>query len=476
MTTKLSRLEKEAGPAGLSPRQIEVLGLLAKGLTNQEIGGALRISTETVRTHLTEIFARLGVTNRTEAAAAYLGWDAGTERVAAVLARPAIAVLPLLTGDDEARARTTAQGLTRDLVVQFSRWCWFPVIAHSSTQDVRSLGDTNQALGARLGARFLVDGMLRSVAEALRLSVLVIDAESGCALWSENYDIPRADLFTMLDEVCRSIVASVYPLLISAVRGRLSRANAPTSVDAWELAQHAFIEYEAREQAANVRAERDFSAALAREPTLVLAHYGLGLVAFDRVLNQWSPTGDMDREIDRVALCADRCRALAPHLAEGYYLDARHWQARGDHRRAVGLLKEAIGRNPSYAAAHILLAQTLLTGGELEEGSVRMQQACRLGPRSFVAGLAVLHFVRREFQEALSCAERALASNPRYTFARALAAASAYWVEERTKALGYLDSLERFDVSTWQRTFGTNVGSVADMAEALRALRALRGH
>lgn len=52
----------------LTPRQDELLQLVAAGLTNRQIGGRLHISEGTVRRHLENIFDRLGVTSRTAAA------------------------------------------------------------------------------------------------------------------------------------------------------------------------------------------------------------------------------------------------------------------------------------------------------------------------------------------------------------------------------------------------------------------------
>ncbi|MBM3860555.1 MAG: response regulator transcription factor [Verrucomicrobia bacterium] len=52
----------------LSPRELEVLQHLVNGLSNKEIARALSIGDESVKTHLSGIFLKLGVTDRTQAA------------------------------------------------------------------------------------------------------------------------------------------------------------------------------------------------------------------------------------------------------------------------------------------------------------------------------------------------------------------------------------------------------------------------
>jgi DNA-binding NarL/FixJ family response regulator len=53
---------------GLTDRERQVLALLARGMPNRQIGRALGISERTVKAHLTSIFARIDVADRTEAA------------------------------------------------------------------------------------------------------------------------------------------------------------------------------------------------------------------------------------------------------------------------------------------------------------------------------------------------------------------------------------------------------------------------
>ena len=55
-------------PAGLSAREVEILRLVASGLTNAEVAERLFLSSRTVNWHLTSIYRKLGSHSRTEAA------------------------------------------------------------------------------------------------------------------------------------------------------------------------------------------------------------------------------------------------------------------------------------------------------------------------------------------------------------------------------------------------------------------------
>jgi DNA-binding NarL/FixJ family response regulator len=64
----LTARSEERPPAELSPRETEVLRLVARGLPNKHIARDLGISEKTVKSHLTSIFQTIGVTDRTQAA------------------------------------------------------------------------------------------------------------------------------------------------------------------------------------------------------------------------------------------------------------------------------------------------------------------------------------------------------------------------------------------------------------------------
>lgn len=67
VTGRLLRRFEERGADGLTARELEVLGLLARGMTNREIAGRLYVTERTIKFHVGSILQKLGATNRTEA-------------------------------------------------------------------------------------------------------------------------------------------------------------------------------------------------------------------------------------------------------------------------------------------------------------------------------------------------------------------------------------------------------------------------
>jgi DNA-binding NarL/FixJ family response regulator len=68
LVRELSRSEKKKNDVRLTKREGDVLSLLVKGHTNKEMADVMFISEKTVKNHLTSIFRKLGVKDRTQAA------------------------------------------------------------------------------------------------------------------------------------------------------------------------------------------------------------------------------------------------------------------------------------------------------------------------------------------------------------------------------------------------------------------------
>jgi len=63
-----SQAEQQEGISGLTPKEVEILKLLAMGLSNKEIGRKLCLAEKTVKNYLSTIFQKLQITDRVQAA------------------------------------------------------------------------------------------------------------------------------------------------------------------------------------------------------------------------------------------------------------------------------------------------------------------------------------------------------------------------------------------------------------------------
>jgi DNA-binding NarL/FixJ family response regulator len=63
-----TRRKRRRGPSGLTPREVEVLVLIARGASNRDVAEALGITAKTAGTHIERIYTKIGVSTRSTAA------------------------------------------------------------------------------------------------------------------------------------------------------------------------------------------------------------------------------------------------------------------------------------------------------------------------------------------------------------------------------------------------------------------------
>ncbi|NNL66289.1 MAG: winged helix-turn-helix transcriptional regulator, partial [Myxococcales bacterium] len=235
----------------LTPRQLEVLELLARGLTNREIAGVLGISPGTAKVHVSAVIEALDVSNRTEAAMVLHELRAGADGeqkpdaeapsrggVPGFGARPAIAILPFDDLSAESPDAFFADALVEDLTTAMAAFRWFPVIARNSAWSYRGRALEMTQVSQELGARYLVEGSVRRSKDRVRIHVQLIDGTSGEHLLAEKLDRPLDEALALQDEIVESIVGALAPTLLR-VEGMRALRRPVASLDAWERFQRA---------------------------------------------------------------------------------------------------------------------------------------------------------------------------------------------------------------------------------------------
>ena len=256
-----------------------------------------------------------------------------------------------------------------------------------------------------------LEGSVRRSGERARISVRLVDTQTGFARWSETFDRTMSDVFAVQDEIAQSVAAALGVVLldreaqsIGGAASSNSRAN-DLALKARHLARQ---ELEAeRRTAADL-----FRQAIGCDPEFALAYAGLAdvLVSIARWrLPDW-------KEIEQEALeAARKAVALAPDLADsqlalGAALALAHDpEAQKAYMRALAL-------SPHDAGVHYRAARYFVISGD-KAGAIRhYERAFELAPDDY----RYIVFALQEYQALgdeegeRSCLQRSAAAIERH--------------------------------------------------------------
>ncbi len=292
-------------------------------------------------------------------------------------AKPSIAVLPFDNMTDVPDQEYFADGITEDIITALSKFRWFFVIARNSTFAYRGQPIDIKRVGRELGVRYVLEGSVRKAGNRVRVSVQLIEAETGIHVWAERYDRSLENIFALQDEITSTIAASVEPELAESERERAKRK--PTeNLGAWDLFQ----------RGVSLMWQQDFSSvstgmqlarqAIELDPGFGQAYGHLAFGAFLLLVYEWADDRD---EVLRQGI-ADAGKALAIDQRDYF---AHHALGRlktitGDHPAAVRALESCVGVNPNFALGYVGLAEAHVYGGDPKKAIAYADLAIRLSP------------------------------------------------------------------------------------------------
>src|SRR5207244_809587 len=121
-----------------------------------------------------------------------------------------VAVLPFKSSGD-AEMESFADGLGEDITTGLSRFRYLSVVASASAARLKGETGDERALGAKLGARYVLEGSIRKRGSGIRVTAQLVDTQTGAQLWAETYnrDLQASSIFAAQDDVAARIVATV---------------------------------------------------------------------------------------------------------------------------------------------------------------------------------------------------------------------------------------------------------------------------
>ncbi len=141
--------------------------------------------------------------------------------------KPSVAVLPLTNMSGDPEQDYFSDGISEDIIIGLSRFKTLFVIARNSSFSFKGQALDIKEIGRKLGVQYLVEGSVRRAGNRVRITVQLIEAETGNHIWADRYDRDLEDVFAVQDDVTKSIVAVLPRRVQEDVASRSSRK--PTS-------------------------------------------------------------------------------------------------------------------------------------------------------------------------------------------------------------------------------------------------------
>jgi adenylate cyclase len=322
-----------------------------------------------------------------------------------------LAVLPLENMSAREELNYLADGLTEDIITMLARLPGFLVIARNSSFAYKGKSPDIREVGRELGVSYVVEGSLRPVGKNIRVTIQLIEAETGNHLWANKFDQPSDQIDEMQDDITLGIATRLEPELAKAEIRRIKKREA-SNVDAWGYYNQAagLLSLKGWHRTTFVEAQELLEKAIQLDPEFALAHAYLSLIMALGHMFGLSPEGQDDQrlaiETAEHAMLIDNSDATVLGFTGCALSDV------GQVERGMGILQRAIDADPSNPQAWVAMGTSLLRSGKAKKGVEYLQHGMRISPLDnrlsfWGTSLAYAMFRLRQYSEAENEAQRA---------------------------------------------------------------------
>jgi TolB-like protein/class 3 adenylate cyclase/Flp pilus assembly protein TadD len=351
--------------------------------------------------------------------------------------KPSIVVLPFqnMSGDQE--QEYFADGLTENLTTDLSRFPGIFVIGRNTAFTFKGKTIDLKLVGRELGVRYALEGSVQRGGDRIRVSVQLIDAQSGGHLWAERFDRERGDLFQVQDEISRRVAYSLTRQLNKAEleRGQRERSSNPDSVDL--VLRAGALEFGGTHPDKQPAQLKLCEQAVQLDSRNADAWAGIATIKASAVVIGWSQTPSEDL---RSAMAAsEQALAINPHHPIAVSAKGRIFLAQRNFAGALEAFEHAIELNPSHPDYRQMAGVAKIMLGRAEEALESLNEAIRLSPRDlhiadYYMCVGAAYWELERYPEALNWFERSKAQNSRIEATKFLLASTYLRMGEQEKA------------------------------------------
>jgi TolB-like protein/tetratricopeptide (TPR) repeat protein len=325
--------------------------------------------------------------------------------------RVAICVLPFANMGGDPGQQYLSDGITEDIITELSRWRLLAVRSRSASFRYRGDAVDVKLVARELNVRFIVEGSVRRMGERIRITAQLIDTETGDHIWAEKFDRESADIFTVQDQVVRTIVSTLVGR-VQVSHAERARKN-PANLAAYEyVLKGNTLPWDDPDGAEH--AKKLFEKAIEIDPGYGMAHALLAALRYGQWRDDFS---DSDALLEEAYALAKRAVELDENESTCFSIMAQICLLRRSFDMALQHMRRAIEINPNNQWNNADMGIVLIYLGQPEEALAWFKRAKEIDPyfdqpwywRSIGQALMTLH----RDEEALAMFEHLSASHYR---------------------------------------------------------------
>lgn len=373
----------------LTSRQKEILNLLRKGLTNNEICKTLNISPNTVKAHLAHIYKILEVTNRTEAVSSKINETVNDTDLQKDL-------IILFLKQNDLTAYPKANGLYYSLMEALHQYRIFRLL---DTVDPKN------------EPAFTIDvTAAKDKDESLFLSIRIGSTRE--ILWTTSIKVNSDNI----SELAQKTAMSLYRNFKLATAKMIYTPQSPVPYW-WFATAHCAIKFENRNKETFNYCKDMLWPLASGEIYSEQAIYTLSLGYYFAILNNW---GNTEAYTKQLAEFARKTMSNAPYSIYSQMIMALYNIVVGDKAEAIAYFNQVIKTNPQTITARLLLIQIYMLTGQNDKALELTDESERLIPEnalqaSFKHGKALILLLQGKYEECINLSKQILLYTPKAT-------------------------------------------------------------
>jgi TolB-like protein/Flp pilus assembly protein TadD len=296
-------------------------------------------------------------------------WPRTTSEVPVAELSRSIAVLPFDNLSTDPENAHFADGMAEEILNVLAKIPDLKVAARTASFRYRDSDQDLAQIGSELNVDHALEGSVRRADNTLRVTVQLVRTDNGYHLWSETYEAPIDNIFTIQDEISRSVARA----LRSTLHREILNASARNRTDNLEAYNEYLLALHYR--ADNwIRSVDHAKRALELDPDYLSA---LGLLAFGYV-TRVGGSMPADKAFPLAREIVTRAMAIDPEAPEVLVPLGHIARREFRYADAESAYRNAQSRNPAMGTAD--LANILLATGRVQEALVEFRHAKDLDP------------------------------------------------------------------------------------------------